>query len=234
MNTQKKKRSKFIHLINTTAVSNCCGFLLHFNPVTIPEVNKMQETKRQFKPETEERRLERLSKFISMILRHKPQVIGITLDEHGWADVDELIKGINETGEEIEFSKDTLETIVKTDKKQRYSFSQDKTLIRANQGHSIPVDVELEKKEPPKVLYHGTGVKSVKAIQEQGLLPMERLYVHLSIDVKTATNVGKRHGTPVIFQVNTEQMQKDGYDFFQSVNGVWLTKEVPAKYLELE
>ena len=194
----------------------------------------MQETKRQFKPETEERRLERLSKFISMILRHKPQVIGITLDEHGWADVDELIKGINETGEEVEFSKATLETIVKTDKKQRYSVSQDKTLIRANQGHSIPVDVELEKKEPPKVLYHGTGVKSVKAIQEQGLLPMERLYVHLSTDVETATNVGKRHGTPVIFKVNTEQMQKDGYDFFQSINGVWLTKEVPAKYLELE
>lgn len=233
MNTQKKKRSKFIHLINTTAVSNCCGFLLHFSPVTTPEVNKMQETKRQFKPETEERRLERLSKFISMILRHKPQVIGITLDEHGWADVDELIKGINETGEEVEFSKDTLETIVKTDKKQRYSFSQDKTLIRANQGHSIPVDVELEKKEPPKVLYHGTGSRFVKSIQEQGLLPMERLYVHLSTDVETATNVGKRHGTPVIFKVNAEQMQKDSYDFFQSVNGVWLTKEVPAKYLEL-
>lgn len=220
-------------MLNTTAVSNCCGFL-HFNPVTIQEVNKMQETKRQFKPETEERRLERLSKFISMILRHKPEVIGITLDEHGWADVDELIKGINETGEEVEFSKDTLEAIVKTDKKQRYSFSQDKTLIRANQGHSIPVDVELEKKEPPKVLYHGTGSRFVKSIQEQGLLPMERLYVHLSTDVETATNVGKRHGTPVIFKVNTEQMQKDGYDFFQSVNGVWLTKEVPAKYLELK
>lgn len=221
-------------MLNTTAVSNCCGFLLHFNPVTIPEVNKMQKTKRQFKPETEERRLERLSKFISMILRHKPEVIGITLDEHGWADVNELIKGINETGEEVEFSKAILEKIVKTDKKQRYSFSQDKTLIRANQGHSIPVDVELEKKEPPKVLYHGTGIKSVKAIQEQGLLPMERLYVHLSTDVETATNVGKRHGTPVIFKVNAEQMQKDSYDFFQSVNGVWLTKEVPAKYLELE
>ncbi len=233
MNTQKKKRSKFIHLINTTAVSNCCGFLLHFNPVTIPEVNKMQETKRQFRPETEERRLERISKFISMILRHRPEVIGITLDEHGWANVNELIKGINETGEEVEFSKATLEKIVKTDKKQRYSFSQDKTLIRANQGHSIPVDVELEKKEPPKVLYHGTGSRFVKSIQEQGLLPMERLYVHLSTDVETATNVGKRHGTPVIFKVNAEQMQKDGYDFFQSVNGVWLTKEVPTKYLEL-
>lgn len=233
MNTQKKKRSKFIHLINTTAVSNCCGFLLHFNPVTIPEVNKMQETKRQFRPETEERRLERISKFISMILRHRPEVIGITLDEHGWANVNELIKGINETGEEVEFSKATLEKIVKTDKKQRYSFSQDKTLIRANQGHSIPVDVELEKKEPPKVLYHGTGSRFVKSIQEQGLFPMERLYVHLSTDVETATNVGKRHGTPVIFKVNAEQMQKDGYDFFQSVNGVWLTKEVPTKYLEL-
>lgn len=217
-------------MLNTTAVSNCCGFLLYFSQVTISEVNKMQETKRQFKPETGERRLERLSKFISMILRHKPEVIGITLDEHGWANVDELVEGINKNEA---FSKATLEKIVKTDKKQRYSFSQDKTLIRANQGHSIPVDVELEKKEPPKVLYHGTGVKSVKAIQEQGLLPMERLYVHLSTDVETATNVGKRHDTPVIFQVNAEQMQKDGYDFFQSVNGVWLTKEVPIKYLEL-
>lgn len=186
-------------MLNTTAVSNCCGFLLYFSQVTISEVNKMQETKRQFKPETGERRLERLSKFISMILRHKPEVIGIILDEHGWANVDELVEGINKNEA---FSKATLEKIVKTDKKQRYSFSQDKTLIRANQGHSIPVDVELEKKEPPKVLYHGTGVKSVKAIQEQGLLPMERLYVHLSTDVETATNVGKRHGTPVIFQVN--------------------------------
>lgn len=192
----------------------------------------MQETKRQFKPETEERRLKRLSKFISMILRHRPEVIGITLDEHGWADVEKLIKGINETGEEVEFSKATLEEIVKTDEKQRYSFSQDKALIRANQGHSVPVDVELERKEPPKVLYHGTGSKSVEAIKKQGILSMERLYVHLSTDVETATKVGKRHGTPVIFQVNSEQMQKDGYDFFQSVNGVWLTKEVPAQYLE--
>ena len=206
-------------------------FLL-FSQETIPEVNKMQETKRQFKPETEERRLKRLSKFISMILRHRPEVIGITLDEHGWADVEKLIKGINETGEEVEFSKATLEEIVKTDEKQRYSFSQDKALIRANQRHSVPVDVELERKEPPKVLYHGTGSKSVEAIKKQGILSMERLYVHLSTDVETATKVGKRHGTPVIFQVNSEQMQKDGYDFFQSVNGVWLTKEVPAQYLE--
>lgn len=178
---------------------------------------------------TTERRLERLSKFISMILRHRPEVIGITLDEHGWANVDELIEGINKTEA---FSKATLEKIVKTDEKQRYSFSPDKTLIRANQGHSFPVDVELEKKEPPAVLYHGTGIKSVESIKEKGLLPMERLYVHLSTDVETATKVGKRHGSPCIFRINAAQMSKDGYDFFQSVNGVWLTKEVPPQYLE--
>ena len=190
-----------------------------------------QKTKEDkfMKPETKERRLERLSKFISMILRHRPEVIGITLDEHGWANVDELVEGINQTEA---FSEATLEKIVKTDEKQRYSFSQDKTLIRANQGHSIPVDVELEKKEPPEILYHGTGIKSVESIKEKGLLPMERLYVHLSADIETATKVGKRHGSPYIFRVDTAQMSKDGYDFFQSVNGVWLTKEVPVQYLE--
>ena len=195
--------------------------------------NKLENQKTKedkfMKPETKERRLERLSKFISMILRHRPGVIGITLDEHGWANVDELVEGINQTEA---FSKATLEKIVKTDEKQRYSFSQDKTLIRANQGHSIPVDVELEKKEPSEVLYHGTGVKSVGSIKEKGLLPMERLYVHLSADIETATKVGKRHGSPYIFRVDTAQMSKDGYDFFQSVNGVWLTKEVPVQYLK--
>lgn len=189
---------------------------------------KTEENKFQ-KPETKERRLKRLSKFISMILRHRPEIIGITLDEHGWANVDELIEGINKTEA---FSKATLEKIVKTDEKQRYSFSRDKTMIRANQGHSIPVDVELEKKEPPEILYHGTSTKSVKSIKEKGLLPMERIYVHLSADVKTATKVGKRHGSPYIFKVNAKQMSKDGYDFFQSVNGVWLTKDVPIQYLE--
>ena len=174
-----------------------------------------------------------LGKFISLILRHRPEKIGITIEKQGaWANVSELIGGMNKVGKNIDIN--TLERIVKENNKQRYSFNEDHTKIRANQGHSIPVDVELEKKEPPKVLYHGTGSRFVKSIQEQGLLPMERLYVHLSTDVETATNVGKRHGTPVIFQVNAEHMQKDGYDFFQSVNGVWLTKEVPVKYLELK
>ena len=131
--------------------------------------------------------LTKLSRYISLILRHKPEVIGISLDEHGWANVDELITGIakNNPG----FNMETLEEIVKTDNKQRYSFNADKSLIRANQGHSIPVDVELEEKEPPEYLYHGTGEKYVTSINEMGLIPKSRLYLHLSQDTETAAKV---------------------------------------------
>ena len=169
------------------------------------------------------------SKFISLILRHKPSVIGITLDERGWANVNELIAGINKT-QQIDMAR--LEKIVASDEKQRYSFNSDKTLIRANQGHSIPVDVELEKKTPCDVLWHGTGEKYVSSIDQQGLIPKSRLYVHLSSDYDTAVKVGSRHGSPVVYQVDTAEMDKDGYDFFLSANGVWLTKVVPAKYLK--
>lgn len=172
--------------------------------------------------------LKSLSKFISLILRHKPEVIGITLDEHGWADVSELIAGIQK---EHSFDRDMLEEIVRTDEKQRYSFSEDGSLIRANQGHSIPVDVELKRAAPPKILWHGTGEKYVASILEQGLLPKSRLYVHLSKDTETARKVGSRHGRPVLFQVDCSKMEKEGYEFFVSANGVWLTKEVPVKYL---
>ncbi len=127
---------------------------------------------------------------------------------------------------------DILEEIVSTDEKQRYSFNEDKTLIRANQGHSIQVDVELEETAPPEILWHGTGEKFVSSIDEQGLIPKSRLYVHLSKDVETATKVGSRHGKPVLFKVLASEMQKDGYKFYLSKNGVWLTKEVPVKYLE--
>ena len=168
------------------------------------------------------------SKYISLILRHKPEVIGITLDEHGWANVDELIEGVSRT---YPIDMAALELIVAEDEKQRYSFNEDKTLIRANQGHSIPVDVELDEKEPPEVLYHGTGEKYVSSIDRQGLIPKSRLYVHLSRDEETAVKVGSRHGKPVIYKVKSGEMYRDGYKFFCSVNGVWLTKEVPVKYL---
>ena len=171
------------------------------------------------------------SKFISLILRHNPQVIGISLDEHGWADVKELIDGINRT-EGHSLDMDTLDEIVRTDEKQRYSFNEDHSLIRANQGHSIPVDVELEEKTPPDILWHGTGQKYVSSIDVQGLIPKSRLYVHLSSDMETARKVGSRHGRPVIYQVECRKMTEDGYRFFLSANRVWLTKEVPVEYLK--
>ena len=171
------------------------------------------------------------SRFISLILRHKPETIGITLDEHVWADVQDLIDGINRSsGHTLDM--ELLEEIVRTDEKQRYSFNEDHTLIRANQGHSVSVDVELEEKIPPDTLWHGTGEKYVSSIDVQGLIPKSRLYVHLSSDIDTARNVGSRHGKPVIYAINCRAMVRDGYRFFLSANHVWLTKEVPAQYMK--
>ncbi len=171
-----------------------------------------------------------MSKFISLILRHHPEAAYIELDEHGWADVDKLIKGIKRTGKKMNM--ELLEEIVRTDNKQRYSFNEDKTRIRANQGHSISVDVGLKEQEPPVFLYHGTAVGFYQSIQEQGLKPMGRLYVHLSKDVETAVNVGKRHGKPIVLKIHSGDMYRDGQTFYLSENGVWLTKNVAPKYFE--
>lgn len=173
--------------------------------------------------------LTRISKYMSLILRHKPEVIGITLDRHGWADVDALIAGIDK--EYPMLDRAMLEEIVRTDGKQRYSFNEDGMKIRANQGHSIPVDVELRQTEPPQTLYHGTAKRFTASIDANGLLPQSRLYVHLSPDEETARKVGGRHGQPAIYLVDAERMRRDGLVFYRSVNGVWLTKTVPARYL---
>ena len=177
------------------------------------------------------RDLEKLSKFISLVLRHKPDAANIALDEHGWANVGELLNGINNTGRKIDMA--MLEKIVAADNKQRYSFNQDKTLIRANQGHSIPVDVELKEQEPPELLYHGTAARFLDDILKDGLKPMSRLYVHLSGDTETALKVGKRHGAPVILKIHSGDMCKEGYKFYLSENGVWLTEKVGVKYFEV-
>lgn len=170
--------------------------------------------------------------FLSLVLRHKPSAAGITLDSHGWARVDELIDGVNATGKyTLDMAK--LEEIVRTDNKQRYSFNEDKTLIRANQGHSVPVDVELKKCEPPEFLYHGTAERFVDSIMAEGLKPKSRLYVHLSKDLETAVNVGSRHGKPFVFKVKAGEMHRNGFEFFLSENGVWLTKAVPVEFLEV-
>lgn len=173
---------------------------------------------------------DKLSVFISLVLRHNPDAAYITLDEHGWADVDKLLAGVNKTGRAIDLN--ILEEIVATDKKQRYSFNEDKTQIRANQGHSIPVDVELKEQEPPKYLYHGTADRFLRSICAEGLKPMSRLYVHLSRDIDTALNVGKRHGKPVVLKIYSRDMYMNGCKFYLSQNGVWMTEKVDAKYLE--
>lgn len=170
-----------------------------------------------------------LSKFISLILRHKPEVIGISLDDHGWANVDELLAGIRRTRL---INMEILEEIVRADEKQRYTFNEDHTRIRANQGHSIQVDVELEEEEPPEYLFHGTGRKYVEFIDQIGLIPKSRLYVYLSGDQETAMKVGKRHGGAIVYQVAAGAMARDGHKFWRSANGVWLTKRVLPEYLE--
>lgn len=176
-------------------------------------------------------KLDKLSKFLSLILRHKPEAANIELDEHGWANVEDLIIGINQTGRKINL--EILEEIVDTDQKQRYSFNADKTLLRANQGHSIPVDVELVEQKPPEYLYHGTADRFLGSIMAEGLKPMSRLYVHLSKDTETAWKVGKRHGTPAILRINSGKMYQDRYKFYLSANGVWLAKQISPIYFTL-
>ncbi len=172
--------------------------------------------------------LQRISKYISLILRHHPEAAGITLDAHGWADVDELINGVSR---KYPLDRTTLESIAENDEKGRYSFSDDGRLIRANQGHSINVDVELEEKIPPEILYHGTAERFSASIEREGLKSGSRLYVHLSLTPESARKVGQRHGKPIVYAVKSAEMAKSGYVFYLSANGVWLTKEVPAEFL---
>ncbi|HGT0205763.1 TPA: RNA 2'-phosphotransferase [Clostridioides difficile] len=174
---------------------------------------------------------DKLSIFISLILRHKPETIGIKLDDYGYADVNELIEKINNTGRNINI--EILEQIVKEDNKQRYSFNDDRSKIRANQGHSINVNVELRELEPPKYLYHGTATRFLDNIKNEGIIKQSRLYVHLSRDIDIAVKVGKRHGTPVILKINTGKMYENGYKFHLSENNVWLCEYIPFKYVEI-
>ena len=171
----------------------------------------------------------RLSKFMSRVLRHEPSLAGISLDNNGWADIDELLKGANRKGFKVVFA-DLKEVVILNDK-QRFKFSDDMRKIRASQGYSVKVDVELREEVPPEVLYHGTASKFVQDIKNQGLIAKSRLYVHLSADRETATRVGMRHGKHVVMVVNAEKMRWDGFVFYLSDNGVWLTERVPPEYI---
>ncbi len=176
--------------------------------------------------------LTNISKFISLVLRHKPEEANLVLDKYGYARTSELVAAVKK--KYPEFNKDMLIEIVETDEKQRYSFNDNGKLIRANQGHSFPVDLGLEAQQPPELLFHGTSTKYLDSIMEKGIISKSRQYVHLSKDVDTAHTVGLRHGAgTVILVVSAEQMYKDGYKFFLSDNGVWLVDEVPTKYFTL-
>lgn len=170
-----------------------------------------------------------VSKFMSLVLRHQPQEIGLNLDENGWADVIELIQKSAKKG--VKFSMEHLEIVVETNDKKRFAFNEDKTRIRANQGHSIEIDLALKPIAPPEFLYHGTAEKSLDAIFEHGVQKMSRRHVHLSQDKETAIKVGSRHGKPVILTILSELMYQYGNLFYQSDNGVWLTDFIAVKYI---
>ena len=161
---------------------------------------------------------------LAYLLRHDN---GYQFDSHGWREVRDLVENHG-------FSLEELKLIVSTNNKQRFEFSEDGQFIRARQGHSVDVDVELEETEPPKYLYHGTVATKVQSIIEHGLCRMSRQYVHLSADEETALQVGgRRRGKVVILKVMAQTMREDGYSFWLSRNNVWLTKSVPPKYIEL-
>lgn len=173
----------------------------------------------------------KISKFLSKYLRHTPEEIGIKLSPGGWVNVDELLTACAKY--KFPITLEELQEVVATSDKKRFAFDSTLTLIRANQGHSTEVDLQLESVVPPDLLYHGTGNISVDSILQTGLCKMSRHHVHLSPDINTAKVVGARHGKPAIFTVNTAAMQKDGYVFYCSDNGVWLVDHVPPKYLNL-
>ena len=176
--------------------------------------------------------MKNISKFIAYILRHSPSAVGIELDKHGWADINALIDGVCKTGRFLD--KPILEEIVETDGKHRFDFNEDHTKIRANQGHSIQVDVEMQELAPPAVLYHGTTEKYLASIRENGIVKRSRNFVHLSMDIETARKVGARHGAPVILQIDAQKMHEDGHVFLLSANGVWQAEHVPYRYVMKE
>lgn len=171
----------------------------------------------------------RVSKYLSKHLRHQPQRLGLTLMAGGWVSVDALLAACAAHG--IAISRAELEDVVARNDKQRFAFDATGTLIRANQGHSVPVDLQLAPATPPDVLYHGTGERAVDAIERVGLLKMRRHHVHLSPDHATALKVGARHGRPVVFVVNAAAMHQAGHLFYRAANGVWLVAHVPTAYL---
>ncbi len=169
------------------------------------------------------------SKFLSLVLRHKPENIGVVLDANGWIDIEVLLEAMAEHGRPLD--RTTLERLVRESDKQRFALSEDGLRIRANQGHSVEVDLALQPQIPPEKLFHGTVDKFLASIFENGLLKGQRHHVHLSPDLETATKVGQRRGQPVILEIAAAAMRAKGHQFFVSENGVWLVDQVPPEFI---
>jgi putative RNA 2'-phosphotransferase len=176
-----------------------------------------------------EKQLKHISKLMSLVLRHKPEEIGLHLDKNGWAGVEELIRKINASGIFINF--DVINTVVESNDKKRFAFNDDKTMIRANQGHSLEVELNLNIVTPPVVLFHGTTERFIESILKEGLTKKQRQHVHLSELKETAKAVGSRHGKPVILTIDAKAMSANNFLFYLSENNVWLVDSVPVEYI---
>jgi putative RNA 2'-phosphotransferase len=171
----------------------------------------------------------KISRKLSYILRHNPAEIGLTLDEQGWGSVDFILSKLKIAGQPL--SMDVLKEVVETNDKKRFAFNADFSMIRANQGHSVEVELGYAAQEPPALLFHGTAHKSLQSIKGQGLVKGSRHHAHLSADETTAKKVGQRHGSPVVLKIKAKEMHEAGHAFFLSENGVWLTDFVPIRFI---
>ncbi|OOV90350.1 RNA 2'-phosphotransferase [Pseudomonas sp. MF4836] len=175
--------------------------------------------------------IDETSKFLSYVLRHEPQAIGLELDTEGWGDIDALISGAARDGRQL--SRELIAQVVDSNDKKRFSLSADGQRIRAVQGHSNKdVQLQLEARQPPAILYHGTATRFMESINQKGLIPGSRHHVHLSQDLETASAVGQRYGKVVILQIAAQDMQAQGFTFYQAENGVWLTEQVPVSFIK--
>ena len=172
----------------------------------------------------------RTSKFLSLVLRHEPEKVGLTLGEAGWVRVDDLLQAVNRHG--LSLTLDQLKHVVATSDKKRFAFSEDGQRIRANQGHSVEIDLQYPPQTPPQILYHGTATRFLDGIRKDGLQKMERHDVHLSAETKVTLQVGGRHGKPVLLTIRAGDMQRAGFVFRCSANGVWLVNHVPPDFIE--
>lgn len=177
--------------------------------------------------------IKRTSKFLSLLLRHRPETIGLELDRNGWAAVDELIRLANAHDSRNALDRELIEQVVATNNKKRFVISDDGQRIRANQGHSVEIDMEFEAVTPLSELFHGTATRFLDSIMETGLEKRSRQYVHMSADSTTAIDVGGRHGKPIVLVVDAAAMAAAGHEFYRSANGVWLTDHVPAQFLRV-